>query len=119
MPNDQVPGDPLLYATLRTIHLSPEQRAAFIAVWEQRAAPHLRTFPGCQAVYLLTAPDSDSVVLVSLWQSETAMQAWQSNAAHQQAHAHLAALRVTPPPLAGYDVRLHVHPARDLSKESA
>jgi len=108
-----------MYATLRTISLHAGQREAFIAAWEQHASPHLRTFPGCQSVYLLAAPASDDVMLVSLWESEAAMQAWQSSEAHQQAHTHLAALWVTPPTLASYDVRLHVQPARDIPKEPA
>lgn len=108
-----------MYANLRTISLHQGQREAFITAWEQRAAPHLRTFPGCQAVYLLAAPDSDDVVLVSLWEREAAMQAWHNSEAHQQAHTHLAALWVTPPTLAGYDVRLHVQPARDAPEEPA
>ncbi len=97
-----------MYGIIRTLQAQPGKKEALIKVWTETAATSLKRQPGLKNLYLLDKPNSDELLLVSIWETVAQAQAWQTSAAHQSAEAEVMTLAIGPPDIASYEVEVHL-----------
>jgi heme-degrading monooxygenase HmoA len=95
---------------LKSMVCSPadsSQMGEFITLWRDRVLPALQQEPGFRHAVVLTEPNTDKVVVMALWETETEARA--SEAGFVQHRLPMVAHLLSGTPTAeGYNVSIHV-----------
>ncbi len=95
-----------MYCLASKYQTSPESLSQVIRIFREQALPLVSRQTGFKAVYLMTKPAGDLMVL-NIWDTEAQANAWPQNTEHQKVVAQLRPLLKGTPTRDGYEVSAH------------
>jgi heme-degrading monooxygenase HmoA len=97
-----------MYARVVTINTKPGSMDEGINIYENSIVPAMHKQSGFKGTTFLTNKDTNTVVSISLWETEADMQAGEASGYLQTQFAKAAHLFAAPPANAHYEVRVQV-----------
>ena len=93
-----------MYASIVNARIQPGRLDAAVAAWHESVRPNVRQLPGCLNSYLLADRAADTIVIVTLYETEAHALAARQDPGHQDAIAPFMAVVAAPLERGLYDV---------------
>ena len=106
-----------MYASVSTGQVHPGKAQEFLAKWRDFVKPMVEGFPGFKASYVLTDEESNTVMVIMIYDTKTDAERTQTSGDYQKAVSHLASALVMESVVRkGYEVGIHLKHGRHESE---